>query len=467
MRSKNNKGFEPSHIALIEEIIETEEYSSGNSHIILDCITFKAACRLKNMTWLNSNFDEALNNTMLLSVSCSHLKRLVPFDLDKEQWIEFSLEPAGKHSEENEHSIIASFVSLSGPINESPLLRFKLSHINKIKPPFKNISLLAGLESRKNDIKSVLDEPLSFFREEHLPRNVIVYDIGQGNATALVDQRGIPVIFFDLGWPTVFNHYTRPVDPPDLFAGERCNICFNRSVAPVILSHWDYDHWAYAVENDNYNFGKQAANMTFKSEAISRPWILPKPPRIKNTKGLGPTHLRFLTSLPQRILWSNRIKRVNFRGGTLTRSNPQIAPTDRNNQGLAWFVRMPGKQETLLLPGDASFNLLRMPNYIPQYTGLMASHHGGKISGVIPSVSPSGKLTISVGFKNLHRHPDENTLKRYKSEGWINDDRTSTQATLIISRRQNGSIIMKLFPNEAGPNFMCPALLKGNMIPAK
>lgn len=449
------------HYALIEE---TDEY------LILDCTTRSSLTALRQIqSWADVRLDDdRFQETMLLSVSRSDLSRLLRLENLSNQWIAFHLAEYDGSTPIPQGGLVANFLSLSGGVDDIQNIQFLVTGAKPVKQPLRRLSLLAGLRNRKQDIVDALEAPI---RGEGFPINVMVYDVGQGNANALVDERGRPRLFFDLGWPDSFNRQTRPPAPPDLFA---CEGTCTKKTAPVILSHWDYDHWGYAVANTDYVFGQGAAKISFKPQAMSRPWIVPKPPRIKNGKGLGPTHMRFLSSLRNRIAWPNRLQTVVFSAGIITRSDVKVSPTDRNNQALAWFVMGAGLNEAILLPGDLSFNRLRWPSLSPslnpRIAGLVASHHAGIVRGITTSnlkAATPTKLAVSVGRGNYYRHPIARILTRYQRANWHPDVRTSNRTIWPPSGKPTGAILIRLNPTAGTPSFHCSCITSGNLGPTQ
>ncbi|QDD64299.1 hypothetical protein EJD96_09035 [Herbaspirillum seropedicae] len=410
--------------------------------------------------------DDRFEQTLLLSVKRNGLKEEAFLSDLFGQWISFRLTEYDGKSLVPEGSLVANLITLGGGLDGIQNVQFLLSGIKAAKQQLKRLSLLVGLNSRKKEIKDALDSGIG---GEDFPLNVVIYDVGQGNANALVDEYGHPRLFFDLGWPTSLNSSSRPPCPPNLFSCEReCTPV----QAPVILSHWDYDHWGYAVANTDYVFGAGAVKMTFKADAISRPWIVPKPPRLNNRgKGLGPTHMRLLAALPNRIAWPNALKTVKFSAGIITRSDIKVLPADRNNQGLAWFVMQKKSLDALLLPGDLSFDRMRWPNPLPQVVGLLASHHAGAVTGITATSALKAKnqkkMAVSVGLINKHKHPMSNMLQDYQSINWHPAVRTSTRSICAKSGKQNGAILMKLNPSSNSPRFECPCVLIGNLVPTQ
>lgn len=446
------------HYALIEE---TDEY------LILDCTTRSSLTALRRIrSWAEVRLDDnRFQETMLLSVSRSDLNRLLPLENLSNQWIAFHLSEYDGSTPIPQGGLVANFLSLSGGVDDIQNIQFLVTGAKPVTHQLGRLSLLAGFNNKKQDIVDALEAPT---RGKGFPINVMVYDVGQGNANALVDERGRPRLFFDLGWPDSFNRKTRPLTPPDFFACER--MCPGQ-IAPVILSHWDYDHWGYAVANTTYAVGKGAARMSFKPEAMLRPWIVPKPPRIKNGKGLGPTHMRFLATLQKKIAWPNTLRTVVFSAGIITRSDVKVLPTDRNNQALAWFVMGPGSNEAILLPGDLSFDRLRWPRPSLRIAGLVASHHAGKVSGItttpmLKAAIPT-KLAVSVGAGNKHGHPITSIVTDYQLANWHPVVPTSNRANCPYSGKPTGAILIQLTPSSGTPSFHCACITSGNLGPTQ
>ncbi|CAM2957624.1 hypothetical protein [Pseudomonas fluorescens] len=207
-----------------------------------------------------------------------------------------------------------------------------------------------------------------------------VYDVGQGNANALVSTRpfGVPTHYYDLGAGVYRNKHTTPY--PLAF-------CFTQK-PPIILSHWDADHWAgaYAVTHNN------------KNPALTCTWIAP-------LQVVGPLHIAFahdviskggeffiyspppgeigIATLPQQ-------RRIRFmRGGG----------RDRNGTGIVLTVEEPSNipARSWLLTGDCDYlHFVDELKPLPP-VGLVAPHHGADLD----SKSPIPKAPTGVGYKRL------------------------------------------------------------------
>ncbi|UVM53893.1 hypothetical protein LOY37_16125 [Pseudomonas sp. B21-012] len=434
--------------------------------VILDCITAESADALRGLKWANIQpGNEHLENTLLLTIRQRDLLNLPiwgDFFLLRPApaWICFNLNDSGAPAE----GVEATFVGLAGEREEAPL-RLTLSDMRWASPQLQSLALLTGLSVRKQRILDVLEQAAA---KAGPSRWTVAYDVGQGNANALVDEGGHPRLFYDLGWPTSFNARTRPANRPALLAGDRC--CSHDSLpAPVVLSHWDFDHWAFAVANTSYNFGKKAAHITFDPLALQRYWIVPRPPTRYRGVGLGPTHLRFISQLGQRLVWPNRLRRVAFSAGVITRTDPVTDPYDRNNQGLAWFVmENQSAQTAILLPGDIEYAKLHWPASAPDLLSLVASHHGGR-AGAPPmaAIPAASHLTLSLGAGNVHRHPSAAALRNHSLCGWPTPLSTSNRSTPPGSLLATGSVLIPLNPLALRPTFSCPTLIASNLVPTQ
>jgi beta-lactamase superfamily II metal-dependent hydrolase len=223
-----------------------------------------------------------------------------------------------------------------------------------------------------------------------------IYDVGQGAATAFL-KGGRPVVYFDLGGSVIGNVRSFPQHL------NRFGFCEN---APIVLSHWDWDHWSSACRD---------------RRALKQTWIVPD----QSASGaLGPTHATFLAMLyasARRVLWwppglgslsLPGLRSILFKAGG--------SPRDRNNSGLAFFRRSTKdrKSRSVLLPGDASFDSLRRAVSIPEpIDHIMAPHHGGRVR---PSRIPAARtksrshVVYSYGVGNIFHHPLPTIVKEFR-----------------------------------------------------
>lgn len=220
-----------------------------------------------------------------------------------------------------------------------------------------------------------------------------VLDVGQGSANALLCREGVARIYFDVGCGVYRNAPTKPT-----------NIGFCQCGDPVVvLSHWDADHWAGAV---------------IDTGLLTRTWIAPIPETIK--------HIVFLMNI-----WSAGGKTILLNTPAAVGLGPGIKlvrckgpASDRNESGLALIAEREGRR--WLLPGDASYH--NVPGALEHpVTGLVATHHGGRVHGTgapVPPPAPQyARLAYSFGPGNAHgkygvSHPRPAGVHAYDAAGW-------------------------------------------------
>ncbi|QTT89693.1 hypothetical protein [Pseudomonas chlororaphis] len=300
---------------------------------------------------------------------------------------------------------------------------------------------------------------------------VAVYDVGQGNCNAIVDEYEHPRIFFDLGWAPNFHASTRPAGQPVLFA------CDLGLVPPVILSHWDMDHWSYAIARSRFDQASLTTKHEWHPEALARLWIA-RAPEAEQHK-LGPLALSFYAALTERIiypgvsamlLWPTDSKRIDFSAGWLEVCEPGAgSPNDRNNSGLAMFVRPNKSNGAVLLTGDADFTSI--PSLLktrkPPLAGIVAPHHGSYITEyAIPTPKKGGpaRLVMSVGNGNSYGHPKQQAIDAYKSKHW---NLVLTQNRFECDRcgksHTHGNTLLKFSSSSPDPECRCKCVLEGNL----
>jgi hypothetical protein len=128
----------------------------------------------------------------------------------------------------------------------------------------------------------------------------------QGASNAAV-AAGVVWLYFDLGGAVNGNLGTFP---PELR-----RFCFSTH-PPVVLSHWDWDHWSSASRDPR---------------AQAETWIVP---RQGAAKGLGPVHRTLLARLLQRgrvLVWPQGLRALRVAAYELL----ACTGTTRNDGGLA------------------------------------------------------------------------------------------------------------------------------------
>ncbi|MBI6620639.1 hypothetical protein YA0783_20255 [Pseudomonas corrugata] len=305
------------------------------------------------------------------------------------------------------------------------------------------------------------------------------YDVGQGNCNAIVDQYEHPRVFFDLGWAPNFHSFTRPPSQPDFFA------CDRRTVAPVVLSHWDMDHWSYAIKRSAFNPTNLTTKHEWNAQALQRFWI----GRAPQTKAhqIGPLAMSFYRELtkvhlfpgiPAMLLWPNNCRRIDFSEGWLEACDPPShLPQDRNNTGIAMFVQPNRKGPAILMTGDADFPSIPslQTNKRLKLAGMIAPHHGSRITVAdVPKPLKRGpkKLVLSVGNGNVYGHPKQESIDAYQAKGWDWDvvathQRQTCPHTVALfpatHSHLHGNVLLKFSPGAPDPKCGCGQVRQGNL----
>lgn len=220
---------------------------------------------------------------------------------------------------------------------------------------------------------------------------VNVLDVGQGSACGLWHSHSGAQLYFDLGGGVKANVRTFPTpDRP---------MCF-RQRPPVVLSHWDWDHWSSAFRYD---------------AALDCAWIAPR-------QKLGAVHRAFAYELHQRRrLWIWPSWLAGFRGPQVTVG--KCTGSTRNDSGLAMWVHVPqadGSEQAILLPGDTEYSRLPvLPRPMPLHAAVV-SHHGANLNSIASCAphGPGSALVYSYGDGNTFRHPARQARADYRRSGW-------------------------------------------------
>ena len=229
------------------------------------------------------------------------------------------------------------------------------------------------------------------------------FDVGQGSANGFVSDDGPVYLFHDIGCGAYANAKTCPGG---------LVLCHTRP-APIVLSHWDTDHWAGAC---------RFAPLGNPTAFLKRTWFVPFDATI------GPTHITFATSilnaggsivvLPPGAWQSPWLPLADNRSLRLLRGNGST----RNCSGVALEVR-DGEQRRWLLTGDVEYQYLT-PHLARDYVGMSVPHHGAVVKdpSAIPLPSaPYARLIYSFGHDNSYRHPRQSCLTAHQLQGWDHD----------------------------------------------
>ena len=230
--------------------------------------------------------------------------------------------------------------------------------------------------------------------------DVNVFNIGQGNLNTIVDDKGNPFFYFDVGGGAYGNAFTYPSPNPR-------KLCFENNPL-IILSHWDFDHW--------WTFNKLMRRNLLSPSGVKTKWLVPSQPT-------GVINNRFYDRLikngHQITIWeedNNEILQLDPNVKVIKCNTPG---KDKNNNGLVVIVTI-GNQK-ILLPADASYENIPDLKCI-KFSGLVASHHGGKITTEIANIpivrENNGKIIYSCGAGNRYYHPSIRSIEKHKNKGW-------------------------------------------------
>lgn len=201
----------------------------------------------------------------------------------------------------------------------------------------------------------------------------------------------------------------------------------NQRRVPILLSHWDLDHYRIAKS-------AIAGDFTDKEDCVGlRAWVAPGKAHIR---GLFANDLAWSIQQNEMLYqWTDDIKNVKFGNICVIRCNRnwQYKDPDKNNFGALALVV--GKGENLLLyPGDANFESI--PG-IQKMNGnvrtVIATHHGSTTAlwdglykgGSIPKASSGSSYALFSYAKNNHFGHDARTaFPMYKNKGYRQKDAT-------------------------------------------
>lgn len=266
---------------------------------------------------------------------------------------------------------------------------------------------------------------------------VVVYDVGQGNAIGLCsDSRGV-VAYFDFGGGAGANSKSFPTALK--------TFCFRQN-PPVILSHWDEDHWSSATRDPR---------------SLKCDWIAPRQhfdpiqrAVIASIHGAGGKVWFLPAAFPVTRYGQIQIELATGSG--------------RNHSGIILTLaeKQDGSGEQILMPGDASYH------YIPSfcslggspYLSMVATHHGGALKSSLipgcPSLSAS-RLVYSVGNPNSYRHPLAATRSAHDSNGWIDPAVAAGPSPGLVRETNNrtgsglGHVLLTWSSSTVSPTLPC------------
>lgn len=263
------------------------------------------------------------------------------------------------------------------------------------------ISLDLYEDAVEEDVFTLISEAFKLVQAEF----AAVYNVGQGNCNAICNLSCMPLLYFDLGGGCYANTKTYP---------SVLDFCFSYK-PPILLSHWDTDHYQSAKLNSRYQ-GER--------------WIVPR-------QQLGPVHLKFFLGLPRVMIWPSVLNTLNIPHlGTITRCTGPSG--SKNHTGLALMLDLPlsmrNSIQKVLLPADAAYT------YIPGATaqtfdGIVTTHHGAQFdhgNQPVCKASASKAIAYSYGSFNTYHHPKVNAVNSHSCAGWT-DIRETLHGHIALS----------------------------------
>jgi hypothetical protein len=229
---------------------------------------------------------------------------------------------------------------------------------------------------------------------------LVCFDIGQGSASALVCQCGMPIYYFDTGCGSGRNAPTAPTS---------VDFC-TCSRPTVIMSHWDTDHWAGASSHG----GLQGLT-----------WVVPR-------QTISTTHTVFandiLKARGQILVVAYGAAPLHWASGKQDYDLQRGNGSGRNGTGLVLIVTDRPSGRSWVLTGDAGYN--DIPHAVPaDVAAMVVPHHGADMGSTsIPfsrSTSAYARLLYSFGPGNGHgpkkppvQHPVSAAVTAHILAGW-------------------------------------------------
>lgn len=438
-------------------LVDIERDGDGDGWVTLDCFsTGLSRSRFYGI--------KRIGGLLTLRLSLSYLSQRFPIIENSEsQWVQL-----GVASHASENSVEASVVMFGDNAEPVVLHIYDITPLKLSRDEYDAFMLADASRAPETLITGILDVSLQGAGQ----LSIAAYDVGQGNCNAIIDKFEHPRVFFDLGWAPNFHARTRPPRQPNFFS------CDYVRVAPVVLSHWDMDHWSYAIARSKYNPKSLTTRHEFNRKALARFWIARPPERPEHQ--VSPLALSFYEALTKTqlmpgisamLLWPDNCTQIPFSEGWLEACEPtRQTPADRNNTGIALFVQPKGQGPAILMTGDADFPSIPSltSNRQLELAGMVAPHHGSKITvSAVPNPKPGTpmKLALSVGKGNEYGHPAQASLDAYKAAGWhgtamLTQDRQVCQGD-HIDEHAHGNILLKFSVDAEDPKCGCCSVLGG------
>lgn len=290
------------------------------------------------------------------------------------------------------------------------------AYVRGTMPSVKQGKALSGIFSLGN-LPTISTAQLEQILAKGSADYLAVYDVGQGNSNALLKlykdkgpREALPTLYYDLGAGVYRNQHTTP---------RNLVFCFTQH-PPIVLSHWDADHWAGAYAN----------SIGGKYPALEQTWVAPM-------QSPGPIHVAFAHDIMSNggTIYTYAPKSLATIGTAVLKTGQLLKFTvgvgsDRNNTGIVMSIENSDLDppRSWLLTGDCDYTFF-VPHLAPlPPVALVAPHHGatlGRRSTAPSPLSPSTyrRLVYSFGAGNKHgksnvQHPTMAGMQLHTSSGW-------------------------------------------------
>jgi beta-lactamase superfamily II metal-dependent hydrolase len=236
---------------------------------------------------------------------------------------------------------------------------------------------------------------------------VRVYDVGQGDSIAVLDELGRPCLQVDYGgrFANPFGHHN-----PVASSMPAANLGL------VMLTHWDEDHWCSAKMN---------------TDTWTLPWLVPRQ-RTSPRAAMFSAQLADVQCIPEGDAGVTQRFSLPRKGGevffTKIRARPPVnVYEDCNETGVAFAIVKDG--QAILLPGDAPFDDVPMFDVLREsglmLRGVVAFHHGSREHWTRRTrkhlaawhLAPTCDVIFSYGDRNSYGHPHTANYSTLRS-GW-------------------------------------------------
>jgi hypothetical protein len=223
-----------------------------------------------------------------------------------------------------------------------------------------------------------------------------VYDVGQGNANGLLNS-GKVTAYFDFGGGAGPNSTTFPTSA-------LTNFCFCSAQPPIVLSHWDHDHWSSEGRD---------------TRAHSATWIAPRQTVGGSTR--APHHNALISSIKAHgrlLIWPSSVPTMTIGQVRIH----QCTGTSKNASGLAAevFSTSISNTDSVLLPADAGYSDLPSAASAA-FDAIVCPHHGGRSHSPQVPGRPAklySRLFYSYGPSNSYKHPLPATYTAHDAAAW-------------------------------------------------